>query len=253
MVLSLPPSEAPLSPELVLVSPELRERALAALPERPWENLWQQPPQLRPAAFDAPNAAAVAHPAAAVEAPLASQPVKARSRGRGFWLIVAGLVAGFLVAEAVPRPDGPTLVQTVAEPAARVARERPAPGPEATPAAAGTASTKVRVRPTVTAGVAVAGGGYVFGRWGRFQVAPNRRSITRFQAHIRCARSVSVAGLPLRGGRFRYRGLFGRHVQGSLHLFISGRFVARTLVRGVVRARTLRCDSGAVPFVATLS
>ena len=47
-----------ISPELVLVSPELGERARAALPDRPWEAFL---PPLRPVVYRAPPLATAAH------------------------------------------------------------------------------------------------------------------------------------------------------------------------------------------------
>jgi hypothetical protein len=115
----------PISPELVLVDPELAREAIAALPERPWEAFVPQPRQ---------------EPAGAVSGTRPEERSIRGSRRRhlGRALAVAAFVAvaAFLtVAAYLPARDAPTLVEptTARRAAAEPTTEAPAPAPSHEP------------------------------------------------------------------------------------------------------------------------
>src|SRR5512140_2544836 len=85
------PLQEPISPELVLVSPQLRLRALNALPERPWEAVLLPPPPEAATEAASPAPARAPAPTAKREG-LAAQ--RRRSWLRDVLLVVVALVAG---------------------------------------------------------------------------------------------------------------------------------------------------------------
>jgi len=101
-----------LSPELVLVSPDLAQRARAELPDRPWEAF--VPAQ--PVASALPLRLAPRAPAVAVPVPVASPaavaaPIRSRRRFRpplGLMLLL-GFVGLVLAGSLLPARDAPTL------------------------------------------------------------------------------------------------------------------------------------------------
>jgi hypothetical protein len=238
-----------LSPELVLVSPELRASALAALPERPWEVFAPAPqsaPPLKPA--PPPPAAApltLVHPPVPRERPVA---------GRRWLVAVAliGLFAGLAAGLLLKRPARPSFVVTRAESSptthtASTATTQPKPKKQRH---AKRAAPRHATVPTF----AIAGGGYVFGRRGHFRVSANRRFVREFDAGLRCARSIVVARIPLRRDRlFSYHADLHDRRGVPVRLDLAGRFRARSLATGIVHASSRRCDSGDVRFVARLS
>ena len=87
---------APISPELVLVCPDLAERARAALPDRPWEVFLPRLP-LRPAAsHPEPVPVAVAGTAAPPAPTAGSAPIAHSWPGRLVSIFPAVLIAGFV-------------------------------------------------------------------------------------------------------------------------------------------------------------
>src|SRR5829696_7321278 len=109
------PRFEPISPELVLVDPELAERARASLPEEPWRSFIPTP---RPRPVAPPPAVVPAEPAE----PGRRRPLRA--------LVGAAAVAAVLAFGLVPSPGArPTLEPMTAPPAAR----RPAAAPPARP------------------------------------------------------------------------------------------------------------------------
>jgi hypothetical protein len=232
----------PLSPELVLVSPELRLRALATLPDRPWELFAPPRPAPSPPA-PAPETLAQAAVTPVVAPVEMHSPVRSRSR-RPVMLLLACLIIGFVAGLLVKRPAQPTFIESAAGPAATSA-----PRTTATTAVSPTAPT-----PTLAHSAAVAGGGYVFGREGRFQIGASLRTVRLFHARVRCARSVSVKAIPLtRGGRFAYHARVRGRGGAKIRLDVVGRFVRPARASGFVRARAGTCDSGKVRFLAKLS
>ena len=265
-------SPEPLSPELVLVCPQLRLKALAALPDRPWEAFLPLRSEDPPAAVVAagsitagsllalpsgdPVAVATADSAAA---DFAATPVddlgdsttaSASRRGRDLALVTVALIVGFIAAQFVHRPAETSLIQ----------------GSGGSPSAAPEAPAKQPTRPSspgqepvgsatgVAGGHAVPRGGYVFGRSGRFQIAPGLRTVRMFHARVKCAPNVVIPAMSLRGGsRFAYRGRIRAGKKRAVQLEVAGRFLDSSRVRGFVRARSAGCDSGKVRFLARLS
>ena len=267
-------SPEPLSPELVLVCPQLRLKALAALPDRPWEAFLplrsEDPPAavvaagsitagpLLPLPSGDPVAVATADSAAADFA--VAQPVDGRGgsdtasvsrRGRDLALVTVALIVGFIAAQFVHRPAQTSLM----------------PGAGASPSASPEAPAKQPTRETsspgqgaggpatsLASGLAVPRGGYVFGRSGRFQIAPGLRTVRMFHARVKCAPNVVIPAMSLRGGsRFAYRGRIRAGKKRAVQLEVAGRFLDSSRVRGFVRARSAGCDSGKVRFLARLS
>jgi hypothetical protein len=102
--------------------------------------------------------------------------------------------------------------------------------------------------------VAIAGGGYVFGKQGHFRVAYDQRTVRMFQSRLRCAGPVSIASIPLsQDGVFGYHAHLRGRRGARMTLVVLGRFFALSRARGYVRARAGDCDSGKVRFLATLS
>jgi hypothetical protein len=251
----------PLSPELVLVSPQLRLKALNALPDRPWE-AFLPPSREEPSPVRAAAGSRETRPAAPVrDAHPARRP--RRRPLRGILPVAVALVAGFALAKLLPGPSEPRPVQRAGRSAA-VAAEAPSstratsvPTRTHPAAAKPTAATQAH-RASARTGraktlLAVPRGGYVFGRSGRFQVSADGQRVRLFQTRLSCARRVVVATIPLHGGaRFSYGGRLrrGKHF---VALEIAGRFLDRRRVRGYVRAHSANCDSGKSRFLARLS
>jgi hypothetical protein len=217
-----------LSPELVLVSPELRVTALAALPERPWEVFLPPPPPPETLVVPKPRPVVVEAP---ILPPVAAQAPKS-NRARYVALLAAGLMAGFVAAQLAQLSGGNSApVSTVAQP--------PAPAPTIPPVPS-------------SASIPVARGGYVFGRSGRFLVAGDLSRVRSFQAQVRCAGRISIPAIRLRQSRFGYSDRV-RVRRQAVQVKVVGHFLDRDTARGYVRASSRRCDSGKVPFVARLS
>jgi hypothetical protein len=262
-------SREPLSPELVLVCPQLRLKALAALPDRPWEAF------LPPRSGDPPAAIAAARaltagslivlpsdepPAVntAIDAGVGpiedlgdSTTASAGRRGRDLALVTAALIVGFIAAQFVHRPAQTSLIQgTGGSPSASPG----APAKQPTRAMSSPEQGAVGPATSLASGLAVPRGGYVFGRSGRFQIAPGLRTVRMFHARVKCAPNVVIPAMSLRGGsRFAYRGQIRAGKKRAVQLEVAGRFLDSSRVRGFVRARSAGCDSGKVRFLARLS
>jgi hypothetical protein len=264
----------PLSPELVLVCPQLRLKALAALPDRPWEAFLplrsEDPPATVVAAGSITAGSLVALPSgdpvvavATADSPAADfavAPVDGRGgsgtasagrRGRDLALVTVALIVGFIAAQFVHRPAETSLMPGAGgspsaspeAPAKQPTRETSSPGQGSGGPATGLAS-----------GLAVPRGGYVFGRSGRFQIAPGLRTVRMFHARVKCAPNVVIPAMTLHGGsRFAYRGQIRAGKKRAVQVEVAGRFLDSSRVRGFVRARSAGCDSGKVRFLARLS
>jgi hypothetical protein len=256
------PTAEPLSPELVLVCPDLRPEALAALPDRPWEAFLPvrsvDPPQAVAAAGSLTAGPLVALPSddptavGGADATAADLPVASVTRRRrDLALVTVALIVGFIAAQFVHRPAETSLL----------------PGAGGSPSASPEAPAKQPTRETsspgqggggpatsLASGLAVPRGGYVFGRSGRFQIAPGLRTVRMFHARVKCAPNVVIPAMTLRGGRrFAYRGQIRAGKKRAVQLEVAGRFLDSSRVRGFVRARSAGCDSGKVRFLARLS
>ena len=253
----------PLSPELVLVCPELRLEALTALPDRPWEAFLpvrsEDPPAAVAAAASVTAGSLVSLPSddplavasADVDGLGGSGTASVSRRGRDLALVTVALIVGFTAAQFVHRPAQTSLMPGAGgspsaspeAPAKQPARETSSPGQGAGGPATSLAS-----------GLAVPRGGYVFGRSGRFQIAPGLRTVRMFHARVKCAPNVVIPAMSLRGGsRFAYRGQIRAGKKRAVQLEVAGRFLDSSRVRGFVRARSAGCDSGKVRFLARLS
>lgn len=248
----------PLSPELVLVCPELRLEALTALPDRPWEAFLpvrsEDPPAAVAAAASVTAGSLVSLPSddplavasADVDGLGGSGTASVSRRGRDLALATVALIVGFTAAQFVHRPAETSLM----------------PGAGGSPSASPEAPAKQPARETSSpgqgaggpSGLAVPSGGYVFGRSGRFQIAPGLRTVRMFQARVKCAPNVIIPAMSLRGGsRFAYRGQIRAGQKRAVQLEVAGLFLDSSRVRGFVRARSAGCDSGKVRFLARLS
>jgi hypothetical protein len=244
----------PISPELVLVSPQLRLKALAALPDRPWEAFLRPPVEEEPPAAASPAPVEVRAPAVA-ESPAAAAPVIDGRRPplRSVTLVVAGVILGLVLAEFLPHPAGPRLVETVTQASPAPAQRAPAtPAPKPKPNRQPQPPPRTKKAPPARGVVPVPGAGYVFGPHGHFRVSGNLGAIKSFTARVKCASTITIATVPLRAGRFVYHGTV-RAARGTVRIDLSGRFLDRNRASGTVRARSGRCRSGNVPFVASLS
>lgn len=257
------------SPELVLVSPQLRLKALAALPDRPWEAFLPPRPQDPPAAIAAVRAlttgSLVVLPSdepptvnAGIDAGVGpvdeladSITESAGRRGRNLALVTVALIVGFIAGLFVRQPARPSLTPSSgvspsafpAAPAKQPTRETSSPGQGA-----------VQPPPSLATGLAVPRGGYVFGRSGRFQIAPDLRTVRMFHAQVKCAPNVVIPAMSLRAGsRFAYSGQIRAGKKRALQLEVAGRFLDSSRVRGFVHARSAGCDGGKVRFLARLS
>lgn len=264
------PSAEPLSPELVLVSPHLRQEALAALPERPWEAFLP----LRSEDLAAGTATtgslvalpsadhSVAVPSADAAADFAVAPVdgpggpptaSVKRRSRDLALVTVALAVGFIAAQFVHRPAETSLTSSLggSPSASPKAPAKQQPTGLSSPGQGGQTTTLMGGG---RSGVAVPRGGYIFGRSGRFQIARDLSAVRMFHAGVKCARNLVIPTIVLRdGNRFAYRGQIRGGAKKPVRLEVVGRFLDPRRARGFVRARSAACDSGRVRFLAKLS
>ena len=240
----------PLSPELVLVSPQLRMMALDGLPERPWEAFLHTASDTPPTPIAAGSL--VAELAVGPLDDLADSTTESTSRrGRNLALVTVALIVGFVAGQFIRQPTRPSfLPSSGGSPAA----SPPAPAKQPTRETSSPGQGAVGPATTLAGGLAVPRGGYVFSRSGRFQIAPDLRTVRMFHARVKCARNVVIPAMSLRGGsRFAYRGQIRASNKRGVQLEVAGRFLDSSRVRGFVRARSAGCDSGKVRFLARLS
>ena len=244
---TLPGDElGPISPELVLVSPELAEAARARLPDPP-------EPRAREQAAPAPAPPPAAAPAPAPE--VTGRPF--RPLGVAFAALLI-LMIGFSLGDG--NTQGPVLLD---EPFAVRGVETTAPAgtetiaPTTPPGAAETAPTTTETpdAPAAPQGIRPpADGGFSFGNGSFFRVGRDARSIVEFQAQQACAPQVRVPPLPIKAdGSFRYDGRLPLPGNARVHVAIRGRFETTETARGALRYRTSTCDTGLVRWVAQLS
>jgi hypothetical protein len=243
----------PISPELVLVSPELRELARHALQdavERP------APPSRRQEARSprppTKEARVGARPAAVAGA------------------VAVGFVLGIAATAAWFSPTQPP--RFAAPPALRADAAAPVAAPRSTPALAAPRPTRARraevspahvrsysvpsARPrrrrTGPRPIGAPNSGYIFGREGRFTVGA-RRQVMGFTTEPRCGRQFTLPPMRVdRRGRFGFTGPPPDNADGA-RVDLHATFATPRLVRGTLRLRTNRCDTGVIRLVARLS
>lgn len=242
----------PISPELVLVSPDLGEVARRALtgPDgapapavRP-EQLVRRP--LRgvrlprtPAALVAAGAAGFVLGAVAI----------------GLW--TSGNRQPAPVAEPAGRADADAAVlRSSRPPASRSAgpklKELAPRAAHATPTRTQSgARRRPRRRPLVPIGPPRSG--YIFGVRGRFALSATGRAVVGFSPDTRCGQLFTLPAMRIgRDGRFGFAGA-PPGTDDKSRFQLHGLFVRPTVVRGTMRLRTNHCDTGVMRFTARLS
>ncbi len=224
---------ASLTPELVLVSPDLALLARDRLPDRPWELLCSPAPR------------ETAEPVQAADPTSRHSEVSGRGGVLGRPLVVvhgaalAVLVVFVVVASALPPRDAPTL--------GRGSTRDPAKPPtEATPVIRATDRRPVTRAPTPrVSGLDLYSSPQLY-----LQVNRGGRTIARFEGVVRCAGRVTLANISVGSrGTFGVRRQFWRK-RGALIVALEGR-VSNGTVRGTVRALGRGCRTRSVHFTAT--
>ncbi len=269
----------PISPELVLVSPELAAIARAALPDRPWE-------AFLPAADPADNEVARLRPPAAKQrSSSAAEPVpdaeavasRRASRRRPrvpVGLILLAAFAGLVIAGSVlPVRDAPTLGPPPAQanglstvPVSPATSQEPAVRPAPAPPTIGTDTVPAVSLPSATTPIPHPDpaprflpshvqpyGGYFFGRGlGLLRVDGGARSIVELRTNIGCVGELVVRRIHITlDGRFSARRL--SKGPGRPTVTVTGIFARAGTVHGTIRVTKGRCSSGLVRFTGRLS
>ena len=281
-----------LSPELVLVSPELAEAARAGLPDRPWEAFLPAPAPVEPPVLRVVQSQPSLAPAPVSRHPTGYAVPGPRSGQRA--IVVALLVLAAVVAlsirpvadapvvattappasqvgnpptadgESEPRQDtssaSPAPVKTAtpsrrttdASPAARTRTKAAVPSTPAKPARGSSAGQPSSPRTAPAERTRAAPGGYVFGSELRLFVAAGGTTIAWFQAVTPCGSNVTIEGIPISKD-----GTFaarGSVAQrgGRAVVRLSGRVTAPRQIRGNLAAKGPGCDR-VRPYAAVLS
>jgi hypothetical protein len=240
----------PISPELVLVCPELREAALRALLDRPWEAFLPAGSHAVPAVLDLapPAVVSVSTPETvrtlqAVPPPLADAPRASAASDRARpvhepphpperrWLRIAtnlGVLTAVLVAVGslgAWESGGERLLPRVTPPQ---------------PPSLGGAPPAYR------------SGAYLIGNRGWMQTGRRGRAITQVQLPVFCSgKQIGLGRIPVRpDGRFRF---VGRARDPRFRITLVGRFVTVATARGSVVVRGPGCPSASTRFIARVS
>jgi hypothetical protein len=265
-----PALDAPLSPELVLVSPDLKARALVEeriARRRPY----LVPPleeivPLRPEAVSSQADVAEVPPAPRVQA--TPPPPEWHLTVGAATLIALAAVVVFGIGLAVGRFAIDSSTSESAPPSAdlRAAAPAPAATQKAAPPAPSVAATPVPVQPKPTSQPTptkattapsvrpVPGGGYVLpeGR-GRFRLSSDGQTILDFTLVTSCAGALTLPPIEVgKTGSFAFAG----HPAGSppgTTARVEGRFVSTAEARGTAQVSGSACRLPTTTFVARLS
>jgi hypothetical protein len=272
--------DPPLSPELVLVSPDPEERALVV--EHTSPPLYVVPQdKIVPLQPDAapPQQEGAPEPPAPVVVASASPPEWRLTVGGATVIAVAGLVvfgAGLIVGQyALPVSTSRSLASTVepvaaqqptplsvakepptAQPPASVASpvpRRPATTPTTAPARRPTTTAPARVETPASAVRPVPNGGYVLpdGR-GRFRLSSSGRAIVDFTLDTQCGR-VTLPQIGVTAtGTFAFAGHPKAAPRGTI-VRVEGRFSSPDRAKGTMEVTRTTCRDASVVFVAILS
>lgn len=212
-----------MTPELVLVSPDIAASARALLPDRPWETWARRPPVRLETADRRPS---LPLPRLATVEPDHQPARRGRERGWTRSLVGAHAVAGFafvafvVVGSALPPRDAPTL--------------GPAPAPGTT------RPREVGRRAGITNG-------------GQIRLTRNEsgRLMGRFDGTITCAGRVSIPRILVTSeGAFNVTREVRRGAQ-TVTVILDGRIDSRHVVHGSARAESPICDGAAVVLAVT--
>jgi hypothetical protein len=216
-----------LTPELVLVSPELAAAARAALPDRPWE-AFSRPtlgsiglvvpsePELRLPAFG--GAAEQIPPTWSGTDTRGRRRRRGRTAARAAAVLVGVSIGGVLLVGSLPWvPNGPTL---------------------------GEAATPVPLR-----AIGSPGGGYSYRGLIRLRLGDSGREVAELAVASACGEAVIEGPISLGpGGQFRVTVR-----RGDLAVDVVATSVSESAAEGRLRVRRPGCDTGQTPFVALLS
>ena len=242
LLVDVVPYAEPISPELVLVSPELAAMARAALPDRPWEAFLPAADKalaLRmPATLPDSSVAAVA-----ADAVVDMSHARSRKRPRvpvGLMLLVA--FAGLVAAGSVlPVRDAPTLGPLPAS-----AGTNPVPAPTLPPRTQ-IVTVLPRVSPTLPAIRLYS----MSNGKGFLRVDTRKRTIVELQAILPCAGTVVVRHVPVAAnGTFRvlrHAGLGAR-----VPVTLQGRANRKHIAHGTIRVTGGTCRGAELGFVARI-
>lgn len=259
--------ERPLSPELVLVSPDLRERALLDEPDVPL------PPEADfdpPQAYVAPPTASVP-PAPPVEVPSPPPvPPPAQAAGPIARRLTAGTATAIALAALIVFGAGLAIgkfafpTSTARSPAALRSAAPQAPVTVPVPRTSSSASKTVPAQPSKSSAAPpraekpsrtlrpIPNGGYIFSD-GTLRISGTGRRILSFTLRTRCSGSVTLPPIEVAAsGTFAYSGQPAGALPGTT-VHVTGRFVSPVAARGTTRVTRGTCHDPARPFAARLS
>ena len=255
--------ERPLSPELVLVSPDLRERAL--LEEE------RAAPVTPQADVDPPTASVAPAPRVPVPSPPAPPPRAEASAGPGGRRLTAGAAtaialialivfgAGVAIGKlafptstarspVAPRAASPKPPVTASAPRTSSRAPTTAPARQPRPSTAPPPAKRLpprTLRPTPN-------GGYVFSG-GTFRLSGTGRRILDFTLRTTCSGPLTLPPMQVAAtGTFTFSGQPPGALPGT-NVRVTGRFVSPVAARGTTRVTRRTCHGPATPFAAELS